>query len=101
RAGQVLSNYVETDLVSDLAGRATFQDAHLVNPWGIAISPNGTVWIADNGTGVSTLYNTDGKANSRVVTIPVPPGSTASHGSPTGIVFNSTGDFVITEGTQS
>src|SRR5437773_173577 len=78
RAAQIVSTYVETDLVSNLQGKAAFQDANLVNSWGIAISPNDTIWVADAGAGVSTLYDTSGHASSRVVTIPPPPGSTLS-----------------------
>jgi hypothetical protein len=33
-------------------------------------APNGTIWVSDNGTGVSTLYGQDGTARSLVVTIP-------------------------------
>ena len=36
----------------------------------MAVSPNGTIWVSDNGTGVSTLYGQDGTARSLVVTIP-------------------------------
>ena len=97
--------YLQSNLVSDIAGVARFTDPNLVNPWGITASPNGPFWISDNGTGVSTLY--DGNGNSLpagsplVVTIPLPPGSTASNASPTGIVFNSTSDFTVSSGSQS
>src|SRR5438045_6153548 len=62
--------YSWTNLQSDIAGVATHVDPNLVNPWGMAVSPNGTIWVSDNGTGVSTLYRQDGTAVPLVVTIP-------------------------------
>ena len=52
--------YVQTNLVSDLAGRAAVQDPNLVNAWGIDFSATSPVWVADNGTGLSTLYTGTG-----------------------------------------
>src|SRR5438067_4429654 len=73
---------------SDIAGVAEHVDRNLVNPWGMAASPNGTIWVSDNGTGVSTLYHQDGTANPLVVTVP---GRDMHHpGTPTGTVFNNT-----------
>jgi len=43
-------------------GVAQHVDGNLVNPWGMWGSPNGTIWVSDNGTGVSTLYGQDGTA---------------------------------------
>jgi uncharacterized protein (TIGR03118 family) len=96
--------YEQTNLVSDIPGVAQHVDSNLVNPWGIVPSPNGTIWIANNGTGTSTLYNTAGMkvppGNPLVVTIPA--SKTNSDGSnPTGIVFNGTGSFVVTENNVS
>ena len=62
--------YSWTNFQSDIAGVAQHVDENLVNPWGMAVSPNGTIWVSDNGTGVSTLYGQDGTARSLVVTIP-------------------------------
>ena len=72
--------YTQHNLVSDVPGAADHTDSDLVNPWGIAFNPNAVVWIANNGTGTSTLYDGDGNKPSLVVTIP--------GGSPTRIVFN-------------
>ncbi|HEY3177901.1 MAG TPA: TIGR03118 family protein [Casimicrobiaceae bacterium] len=80
-------------LVADIEP-APHLDPHLVNPWGIAFNPNGFVWVADNGTGFSTLYDGLGNPQSLVVTIPAAPGST-DHGKPTGIVFNTGGGFAV------
>ena len=97
--------YLQNNLVSDIPGVATFTDPNLVNPWGIVASPNGPFWISDNGTGFSTLYDGNGNslpaASPLVVTIPLPPGSTAPNASPTGIVFNTTSDFTVSSGNTS
>jgi uncharacterized protein (TIGR03118 family) len=87
-------------LVSNGPIAADHVDAALVNPWGIAFNPNGFVWINDNGSGVATLYDGHGVKNSLVVTIPTPTGGTPPS-KPTGIVFSSGTDFVVTVGTLS
>jgi uncharacterized protein (TIGR03118 family) len=78
--------YLQTNLVSDLPGVAVTQDANLVNPWGISFSSGSPFWIADNGSGLSTLYNGAGGKLGLVVTIPGPGGSGPS--APTGTIFN-------------
>ena len=81
------SSYEETKLVADDASLgATTVDANLVNPWGIAFSSGGTLWVSDNGTSLSTLYNGTGGKLSLVVGIPKAGGSPG--GKPTGQVFN-------------
>src|SRR5437867_9915226 len=62
--------YSWTNFQSDIAGVAQHTDPNLVNPWGMSVSTGGTIWVSDNGTGVSTLYNQDGTANPLVVEIP-------------------------------
>ena len=86
--------YVQTNLISDIPGLAPTTDHFLVNPWGIAHSPTTPWWVADNGTGVSTIYTGAGVPAKNppgvqfVVNIPNAPGSTGN-ASPTGIVFSS------------
>jgi uncharacterized protein (TIGR03118 family) len=92
--------YQQRNLVSDGFVPAEHQDINLVNPWGIAFNPNGFVWVANNGIGVATLYDGDGVLQSPVVTIPPPPGDTGP-GSPTGIVYNGSTDFVVSKGGVS
>ena len=87
--------YSWSNLQSDIAGAALHTDRDLVNPWGMAASSGGTIWVADNGTGVSTLYRQDGSKNSLVVTIPTS-ARNKDGGNPTGIVFNNTGLFKVT-----
>jgi uncharacterized protein (TIGR03118 family) len=87
-----VNSYVQSNLTSDLPGVAGKQDTNLVNPWGIAAGPTTPFWVADNGTGLSTIYNGSGSALSLVVTVPPPAGSTDT-AAPTGIVFNGTASF--------
>src|SRR5258708_10989070 len=49
--------YSWTNFQSDIAGVAQHTDPNLVNPWGMAASPTGIIWVSDNGTGVSTLQS--------------------------------------------
>lgn len=83
-------DYRQQNLVSDIPGMAQHTDANLVNPWGIASSPTSPLWVADNGTGVATVYNSHGTALPLVVTVPSPSGGTSA---PTGQVFNGTANF--------
>jgi uncharacterized protein (TIGR03118 family) len=87
--------YSWTNFQSDIAGVAQHTDSNLVNPWGMAASTNGTIWVSNNGTGTSTLYNQDGTANPLVVEIPAAAGNTEG-ANPTGTVFNDTGFFPVT-----
>jgi uncharacterized protein (TIGR03118 family) len=80
-------------LTSDITNAGAFLDAHLVNPWGMSISPGGPWWISDNGTGLSTLYIASGAPQALVVT--VPSGTGSGTGTPSGTVYNGTSDFKI------
>ena len=84
-------NYVANALVSDTAATNALQhDVNLVNAWGLAFNPAGFAWVADAGTGKSTLYDGNGVLQSPVVTL-------AGGGDAAGIVFNGSTDFSITE----
>jgi len=87
--------YSWTNFQSDIPGVAQHVDPNLVNPWGMSVSPNGTIWVSDNGTGVATLYHQDGTAASLVVTIPTSLLNRGT-GNPTGQVFNGTNFFQVT-----
>jgi len=88
--------YKQTNLVSDIPGMAKHTDPNLVNPWGISFVPTNAFWIADNNSGLSTLYDGKGNIQSLVVTIPPAKGDTT--GSSTGTVFSSfSGAFMVTE----
>jgi uncharacterized protein (TIGR03118 family) len=62
----------------------------------MSVSPGGTIWVSDNGTGVATLYHQDGTAASLVVTIPTAKQNRGT-GNPTGQVFNGTPFFQVTK----
>lgn len=86
-------------LVSDMASiPAAHNDANLVNAWGIAFEPAGPVWVANNGTQTSTLYDGAGTAQALVVTLATGLNGAAN---PTGIVYNGSADFVVSAGPQS
>lgn len=86
-------SYVRTDLVSDAtAVAAARHDSFLVNAWGIAAGPTSFWWVADNATGMSTLY--DGKGVKQSLEVRVP-------GAPTGIVFNGGSSFLMRMGSAS
>lgn len=95
--GCPMAGYTVHQLVSDQAGLA-HQDPNLVNGWGVAFNPSGYVWVANNGTGTSTLYDGNGVPQSLVVTLPA---GVAGAATPTGIVYNGSGDFVVSDGTNS
>ena len=86
------STYDQVNLVSDLPGKAQITDPNLVNPWGLSFSPTSPLWVSDNGTNVSTLYQggIHGSAESIVPLVVKIPG-----GAPTGQTFNGTSDFVV------
>ena len=92
----------QTNLVSDLPGLASFTDPNLTNPWGIATSATSPFWVADNRSGVSTLYNSSGTPQTLVVTVPpAPPAPGGTTGNPTGIVYNATNDFQVATGAAA
>src|SRR5271163_3265113 len=91
------AGYFQTNLVSNTAGVATTTDTQLLNPWGISVLPGQDFWIADNNSGVSTLYDQNGNKDAGlVVTIPGAssnPNGNCSPGCPTGTVANSSGSY--------
>lgn len=94
------NSYTQTNLVSDISGTGTFTDPHLINPWGLSRNATSYWWAADEGTGVSTLYNGAGAIQSLVVTIP--PASGTGAGTPTGtLALGSEFIFVTRDGTIS
>lgn len=86
--------YLQTNLVSDLAGMAQLQDTNLLNPWGISFSATSPFWISDNGSGLSTLYavTNDASGSPHVIKqglqVAIP-----GEGVPTGQLFDGAGSF--------
>ena len=65
--------YLVTPLVSDTQTTENPPDPVLQNAWGVAFTPAGSpFWIADNGTGCSTLYDGVGTKAALQVSIPLP-----------------------------
>ncbi|QDE67945.1 TIGR03118 family protein [Myxococcus xanthus] len=92
----VAGGYTQRNLVANSpALGAEHVDPHLVNAWGLAFNPMGVSWVANEGTGTSTLYDGNGVQQPLIVGIPAPPGVTES-GEPTGVVFNGSEAFVVT-----
>lgn len=97
----VRNAFHQTNLISNLSNQgAQVVDPDLQNAWGLALSPTSPLWVADNNSGVATLYsvNVGGtKAQKVPLTVTLPGGrvSTGDGASPTGQVFNSTNGFVV------
>lgn len=99
-AAQQTNAYVQTNLVSSGALPAATTDPDLKNAWGIAFFPGAPFWIADNATGLLTLYDGTGAKQALVVKIPTPKDAPAdSVAAPTGMVANVTSQFRIPDTT--
>ena len=91
--------YIASALVSDTTSTALHTDADLVNAWGLAFNPSGFAWVANAGTGTSTLYDGDGVQQTPTVQMPSGTGG-VEH--PAGIVYNgSSSAFMVTSGSSS
>jgi len=86
-------------LVADRAGQAATKDKNLVNAWGLASSPSSPLWVANNGTSTSTLYQgaQPGKPIQKVPLVVSIPGG----GAPTGTLFNPTQGFKLSSGGKT
>jgi uncharacterized protein (TIGR03118 family) len=97
--------YTTTYLVSNNGAiSAMHADSNLVNAWGLAFNPQGLAWISNEATSTSTLYDGSGVLNPAYSggpsSISIPAGSAGTAGA-TGVVFNSTNQFVISAGSNS
>nr|WP_275941321.1 TIGR03118 family protein [Planosporangium flavigriseum] len=86
------TQFNRVDLISDQMGTTPLFDADVQNAWGLALGPDTPLWVANNGTGVATMYadGMNGETPTKVddsVTIP--------GGAPTGVVFNDTDEFKV------
>jgi uncharacterized protein (TIGR03118 family) len=96
--------YSLTSLVADVKGSAALSvDPNLVNPWGLSMAPGQPVWVANNGTQTSTLYDGNGKAQpvSTPLIVKLPAGANDAPFDPTGIVANASADFAVSAGGKS
>jgi uncharacterized protein (TIGR03118 family) len=88
------TQFTVTNRVSDQVGVAPVTDPNLVNAWGLSQAPGGPLWVANNGTNTSTLYNASSFAK-LALTVAVP-------GAPTGTTFVGIPNaFNITEGANT
>jgi uncharacterized protein (TIGR03118 family) len=94
--------FVAKNLVGDTASGTVTVDTNLVNPWGIAFGP-GPVWVANNHSQTSTLYDGTGAPQpvGGPLIVNLPAGAGGATFDPTGIVFNPTADFVVSAGGKS
>jgi uncharacterized protein (TIGR03118 family) len=88
-----LAQYQLKNLVSNQVGAAGHADPLIVNAWGLVRTPGSPFWIADEGSGWSTLY--DGHGVARSLRVEIPTASGAGPGQATGIVFNGSSEFQL------
>ena len=87
------AQYQLTNLSSNQVGWAHHVDPQLVNGWGLARGAGGPWWVANQGSGWSTLY--DGTGIKQGLQVEVPSATDFGPGQPTGIVFNGSPDFQV------
>ncbi len=99
------ADFVQTNLVSDIAGLATITDPELVNPWGVSHSPTSPFWVSNQGTSTTTLYAVTDETTVSKVNINPPAGFVAipktakGPQGPTGQVNNAnTSSFPVNNG---
>jgi uncharacterized protein (TIGR03118 family) len=96
--GQPNNNgFTQVNLVSDIPGLAQLTDPLVKNPWGIDFGPQTPLWVSNQFSNSSTLYRGATPANPTVTKVPLE----VSADSPTGIVFNPTKKFVVTQGGKT
>jgi uncharacterized protein (TIGR03118 family) len=94
-------HYTQVNLDANVSGVAEAADPQLVNAWGLARTSGSMWWVADEATGVATLYDGPGAKQKLVVTIPKsdPNDKTFPTGTPTGVIPNAnTTDFPAAPG---
>ncbi len=104
----LLSGYQQTNLVGYQTGIAHFTDTNL-NGWGMASMPNGDFVVANTfTTGLATFYSSSGHVLPHTITIPGSASPAIDQalglgpgGHPTGVVYNPTNNFVISEHGKS
>ncbi len=99
---RLLSGYQQTNLVGYQPGIAQFTDSNL-NGWGMASMPNGSFVVANAfTTGVATFYSSSGHVLPQTITVPASAAQPFGPvGHPTGVLYNPTSNFVISENGKS
>jgi len=102
----VPSGYQQINLVGYQPGLGHFTDPNL-NGWGMVSMPDGSFCVANTfTTGLATFYDRSGHVLPLTITVPGSAAGSAAlglgpTGHPTGVVYNPTLDFVISEGGKS
>lgn len=95
-------SFIQTSLLSSVAGVAAHTDSHLLNPWGFSETSDGQFRISANADGSAPLVTAQGNLIGQAVILPPalgsPPGTTST---PNGNVGNTTSDFVIRDDGRS
>ena len=89
-----LAQYQITNLNTNQFGKAAHTDPLNVNTWGLVHGSGSPWWVSDNNSGWSTLYTSSGQQVQQLKVL-IPTAGENGPGSPTGIVFNGSGDFQI------
>ena len=96
------AQYVETDLTGYTQAQNTRYIDPNLNGWGMVRLPNGIYAVADTCPGVVTFYDSSGRPLSLVIAVPPAPSQPFGPvGSPTGIVLNTSHDFIISANGRS
>lgn len=95
-----VAGFTQTNLISNVAGKAINTDPNLINTRGMARALIGAWMVANTGSGTATAYDGNGDpyptAAGTVVTIPAGAASpTGSEGVPSGVVANPSDAFVV------
>jgi uncharacterized protein (TIGR03118 family) len=99
-----VADFVQVNLVSNIAGLATITDPQLVNPWGVSHNTTSPFWTSNQGMSTATLYAvTDRTTVSKVPIngngIVMIPKTAAGPQGPTGQVANTnTSSFLVNNG---
>jgi uncharacterized protein (TIGR03118 family) len=104
----LLSGFQQTNLDGYRPGIAHFTDTNL-NAWGMASMPDGSFVVSNTfTTGLATFFSSSGKVLPQTITIPGSASSAIDQalgigpgGHPTGVVYNPTNKFMISEHGKS
>jgi uncharacterized protein (TIGR03118 family) len=93
--------YLQTNIVSDVAGLAQITDPSLKNSWGVSESATSPFWVSNQATSTSTIYAvTSTSAIKAGLTVAIPTTGAGPQG-PTGQVHNSSAAFKLANGNPA